>query len=286
MGLWSTIKNIGSKVIGAIPAAVGGIPGAVIGGAVDLAGKYIGDKLISDPNAQEAFDNSMYGSAVAFERSQQAYKTRYQNTMQDMAAAGLNPILAAGSGGFQVGSAVNMSAPQSFMSNPPDINPSSAYQSMTQGVVNEKKVDEVRANTRKLIEETAKTRQDQLESIERTAKLMVEQKKVGWEINKTVQEIKNLEKDWWLKVATFQRTIQEAYNTAARTDLTLQEIENLKREYQILDKQSKLLTFQLREAEKVSDAFSGPIGGVLGYVKAIMSALNINLGAFLPLKTK
>ena len=111
MSLWDSIKGIGSDILS-------GVGGAV----VDIAGGFLGNELIGKPNADDAYKQSRQASAEAFERSYGAYKTRYQDTMSDMQAAGLNPILAAGSGGFTVSGQPSMQAAQGYQAPNPNTN--------------------------------------------------------------------------------------------------------------------------------------------------------------------
>lgn len=89
MGLWDSIKDIGGKIVGGIGDAVSSIPKGIVSTGLNLAGNFLGDQLIGDPN-----------SADAYKRQKAFYQNRYQWMMEDMQKAGLNPILAAGSAGF------------------------------------------------------------------------------------------------------------------------------------------------------------------------------------------
>lgn len=125
MGFINALATFGAKYL--LPAAV------------DIGAKYVGNKLISQPNSAMTFEQQNILNSMAYQRSKEAatkawqrtvgYNTtaynrskeaattqydreltafgkRYQLTMEDMAKAGLNPILAA-SGGFNVGSGVS-----------------------------------------------------------------------------------------------------------------------------------------------------------------------------------
>lgn len=78
-----------SGIFEAIGSVVGGAASKAFDSFIDFGGKWAEDKYINDPN-----------SAEAYKRQKDFYKNRYQWMMKDMAAAGLNPILAAGSAGF------------------------------------------------------------------------------------------------------------------------------------------------------------------------------------------
>jgi hypothetical protein len=107
-GFFDFVKDIGS---GVVKAATGGL--------VDLGTQYIGNELLGKPNAKDAWERQKNAAKLAYDRSMGAYKSRYQNTMADMRAAGLNPILAA-SGGFQVGQ-VSANPAQVNMAKVPDV---------------------------------------------------------------------------------------------------------------------------------------------------------------------
>ncbi len=102
MGLWETVKGVG---------------GSVLGGLVDVGMSWLGNEIIAKPNAERAYKDSKEASALSFERSYGAYKSRYQDTMKDMKAAGLNPILAASSG-FKPSSAPQAATAQAFQAQP------------------------------------------------------------------------------------------------------------------------------------------------------------------------
>lgn len=77
--------------------------------ALDFGAKY----FLQD----EANENAANAADLAYDRSRYAYLRRYQDTVADMRAAGLNPILAA-SGGFSVGNAPVVNTAQTFMAQP------------------------------------------------------------------------------------------------------------------------------------------------------------------------
>ncbi len=47
---------------------------------------------------------------------------------------------------------------------------------------------------------------------------------------------------------------------------------------------TKTLVANLKQIKQVTAAYDGPIGGILGYIKAIMSALGLNVGVLTGLR--
>lgn len=75
-------------------AIIGAVAGSVIGGAFDVFGQ----------NSANAANRSMMNDSNQFNAQQ--FATRYQTTVKDLEAAGLNPMLAYGQGGGSPPSAV------------------------------------------------------------------------------------------------------------------------------------------------------------------------------------
>lgn len=288
MGLWSSIKKIGSSVVKGISSVgkglLGSIPGALIGGAVDLGSAYLGNKIISQPNADEAYAQSKEAAALAFQRSYDTYKRRYQDTMADMEAAGLNPILAAGSGGFNVGTGPQVSSAQGYMAQPVNISASSAYENMKSGELKTAQRGETEQNTKKIMAETKKVRQDTLLSLAATEKTRAEKGLVNAQEKKTLQEVRNLEKQWWNLVQEFNLISNQAYAAASQNRLNQSKVKEVEALTLQINKVTEKLQAELKMLNKMASAYESDIGGVLGYVKAIMDALNINLGAVVGMK--
>jgi hypothetical protein len=119
-GIGSGLKG-GLGFVSKLPI-VGDIAGDLLG---SVGSAYGANELINKPNAELAYEQSKEAATTAWERSKEgastafmrelysaqqahkrnliAYRQRFQTTMNDMRKAGLNPILAAGSGGFNVG---------------------------------------------------------------------------------------------------------------------------------------------------------------------------------------
>lgn len=93
---------------------------------------------------QQSWDNVKSAHALSMD----AYKKRYQHTMEDMRRAGLNPILAA-SGGFNVGSGPTASAPTAHMANSPE-----TFMTNAKSVQN---IDQSKATVRSILKDVEKT---------------------------------------------------------------------------------------------------------------------------------
>lgn len=193
MGIFSSALAFAKPLIGTVGKFFTGnsLGKTIAGVGTNLASNYLQNQFIGQPNADRAYEQSYAGSAEAFARSQQAYKTRYQNTVQDMIKAGINPIMAASSG-FNVGNAPQMHAPQSFKADLPTLSGTSSALDINRSAKTVEEAFKIRA-------ESDLVGQQELETVAKTDKLIKEWKKLEAETfkliadgNKANQEAKNL----------------------------------------------------------------------------------------------
>jgi len=159
--------------------------------ALGSSALQLGTNLFSSGQANK---NAANASALAWERTQNAYKTRYQTTMQDMKKAGLNPILAAQGVG---GAFPQASASQTYQAAPTDSPASSVKQlSEAQNIQEDtkKKKGERALNIKKGKTEIAKQAQlraqkrvadkQELQLVAQTGVLLNQHEKINREITK------------------------------------------------------------------------------------------------------
>lgn len=277
MGLWSSIKkvgsgifkgikSVGSSLIGGLTGSLSSIPGALLGGAVDLGSSWLGNKLIGQPNADEAYAQSKEASAKAFDRSYGAYKKRYQDTMADMEKAGLNPILAA-SQGFNVGGQPEMTAAKSFMPSYQEQNASTAYQMLTSGDLNKQKAETEQIDRKKKAEEALNIAQDTWKKYQETVLIKTENRKKATEIKLLKQEI-------WNKVAEFQKIIAESYSSLSQTEVNYAKVEEIKAHEQNLLKMVDKLELEMSELRQHAEIYKGIPGLLLKSIKEAITALS------------
>lgn len=240
--------------------------------ALDIGAKYIGDKYINDPNTEAANEFSSAASAAAFERSQGAYKTRYQNTMEDMKKAGLNPILAS-SGGFNVGNSPNATPAQSHMSPGQTFDYGSSALKLAES-------DKAEADIEKSKSETDLKIQEAKESIERISKIRAEKGLITSQERESVAKMFESEQRFSLMANQIKEIGSKIEQIQAQTDLTQEERKNAQAmRSQILTKTRELSAeaqnleysaSQLREQSKVYDS---PIGWLLSTIRETVKSL-------------
>lgn len=236
-----------------------------------MAGQFGLGQLTS----QIAGESSARQAERAFERSQGAYSTRYQTTMQDMRKAGLNPILAS-SGGFSVGNSPQMAAPQAFQAPAPVVLPSS------HSAKNVAEVGNIEEDTRKKIEEqknivqqTNKLLEEQVNIFEDTIKKRKEQNVLDAQEVKTYQETLNLVQDFQIKLKQVQKISEEIELTKAQTGTSRAQTAEL----YALEKQARQKTKELAELTRqaqykadedkaVTNIYRGIFGNIAGGMKA------------------
>lgn len=252
MGILSSIGKAVGGIIPAIGGAIGGIPGAIVGGLVDTGVSWLGNKLIGEPNSARAFGQSQ----EAYEQQYANYKRRYQDTMADMTKAGLNPILAAGSGGFNVGQSPSFTS----VGNMPNYQPmlgSSAYQSYMQG--------------QKAGEESKTERQKQLNMLAQTKKLVAETANERLRSGVITEQERHLVAQITESLARTGKMFHEVTKIGAETEAS----RALKHK---LVEQLRILEQQFKQIKKVSNAYRGAYGTGLGYIKATLGAIGALLG--------
>ena len=222
MGLWDAIKGIGKSFIG-------GIGGSLL----DIGGSFFEDKM-ADANAKQAW-----------ERQKNLYDTRYQRTMKDMEAAGLNPILAAASGGFNVGSGPVVQQAQT-----PDVNLASSAQALQQ------------ANLLGEEEKTEKIRQLKVMAEVKTE--IFRKYKVRNEAGRAGEE----ERRVWFEIEKLHSEVIKNMKTGFQQDADKERIRAL----------TKQLQTELVELARIADVYRSEVGAYIKHLKEIREALGIQVG--------
>lgn len=258
--LFKGAKSIGSSLLGGLGGAIGGIPGALLGGAVDLGANWLTNEFIGQPNAEQAFENNLHASAQAFEKSKKLYSNRYQITMNDMRKAGLNPILAAGSGGFNVSGQPQMAKADSPMATMPQTSSAQSFQAMQGGVTEEVK-------RRKIVEEAANTYQDTIKKIEETALARAKTATERSKASEIMHRIKVLSEEVWVKISEFQKNIQGAYLAAGQQ-------EKLQKDMAQVEALTKKIQLEMVELGQQAEIYKGFSGLLLKSVKEAIRAMS------------
>lgn len=188
MSILSDFGNFGKQVTGAL-GSWGLNPGSLIQAGASLIGGLGRNQAQADQARQ------------ANEFSAQQFATRYQTTVKDMEAAGLNPMLA-----YSQGASGQPSGQQAVMND--YVSPAvSAYQNSNQQLLQEAQAEQARSNA------SLNARQERL---------------INATVEKTVQEIKNLGAVENQVLATINNLYQQQKNLA-------QEGENLKVQERVLN---------------------------------------------------
>lgn len=280
-------------MFGAIAGAIGGAIGSlfssgggssILGGALgsiisNVGSSYLSNLFVSSPNAATANEVASDAAKEQWERTYWAYKRRYQDTVADMQAAGLNPILAV-SNGFNVGSGPQATRAEVFKADTP-----SGVNDFAGSAKAFSEVEKVEAEKEKIQEEAKYLKAKANEAIQNALKIREEKKLVTQEEKNAVRTMFNLEKEFEVKNAGLQKTFQEIQELMSRTEMQeanqdlmvakKREAEAESRRLQYLGTQIQL---QLAQLQKLSNIYKGPAGQVMAYVKEIMNSLNLNLG--------
>jgi len=238
------------------------------GGLIDFGGKWLSNEFIGKPNAKTAWERSMEGSALAFQRSYDAYKRRYQDTTEDMRLAGLNPILAATSG-FNVGSSPQMSAPQAFQPHQPLTSPVTAGKEFAE-------IGEIQEAERKHRMEIRKSRAEANKAIEQAYKILEEKKLVTAQMRNIRKQIILNDKRIWTELANFYKVTGEAYVAFSKEGLNEAMKTRVWKEIEKIEAEVRAQVLKLKELERSNEVFSGPVGLKIKYLQELQKGIRIN----------
>ena len=255
--------------------------GSLIGGGATIGSTILGG-LFSKSNARDQYLRTQESVDRQFDLNKRAYQNRYQWTVGDMVKAGINPIMAA-SGGFNVGQAPASSLPNIAKADMPAIPDfASSAKDVMSAYETSANVGKIKAERMKALKEAELAGKKALETVQRTAKIRVEQNLIGAQERRTIAEIVKTYKDVnriASQTALMENQIDELQ---VRMGKEKEETENIKEQRGLIQRNKerasqeiKRLRFLLSQLGKVSNVYKSPIGGFLTYLREIISALGL-----------
>ena len=215
------------------------------------------------------------------------YKNRYRWTVDDLRAAGLNPILAVTNPAMTAGGASAGSAGQGSYAK---YDVTSAFKDMTQSqkdMAQTKLTQEERmrvmADTILKINQSLDTIQHISESKAREGKLEKEERKLTQDIFNAEKEFERIAVDIELMETKIELMQQQQNLTQQQTTEVAARESKLKQERRNLRMQAQVLEAQLAKLVKIANVYQGPAGQLTAYIKEVLNALNIGVGAIVPM---
>jgi putative heme iron utilization protein len=270
---WDAISGGVGDVFDFAKDTVGGLFGfnqADLGGsALDMLTKYgsgwLENSYINQPNTAMTYEMNKEAATKAFKRSRHLYKHRYQWMADDLAKAGINPILAASSG-LSTSGTPSVASAQAYQTPAPKMAADFANSALTarraEKTSQESKEIETRAkhNLQKVVESVAATINQRAQANKASA----EEKTAGALMFKYEQEVRQLS--------------ENIEKIKADTALSEQQRKTAIAEMDKLQRAANLLRMQAKKLEKTSNVYEGKIGQILAYISEILGAARVNLG--------
>lgn len=287
------------------------IGGALIAGGATLASAYLSGEMSEDRQFQaqgfsawmndrawtrsklaatKGFQRSKQASAKQYKRIKQLRRTHFQDQMFSLRKAGLNPILAAGGGISASGGQPQMATAataqavqgQTPVVQPPTVNFAQDAKNIADAFLSEEQIGQAAAKTQSLQADAALAAKQTEAEIARIQKTRQETKNL-------TQEEKNLYRDYKIKMRQFSAAAVEMQKNLANVNLMKADAELSKERLQEVQANMKVLNQRRDELKainkrltKISKAYEGTMGTILGYITAISQALGINFGLILP----
>lgn len=252
----------------------------IFSSVVDTGLSFLGNSFL----AGQANDNSAKAAAAAYANNLKAFQRRYQDTVTDMRAAGLNPILAA-TGGFNVSGAPTMPMAQSFMGSMSGVHPISStakdYAEAEQATTGSKKNE---VEIERTYQEIKNKQQDVKESIQRIAESRAREGKTTQEEMLIGRQIINVMEDTIVKIEQARSLRADVIKSLSQADLNDQEKfrsrEDVKRISALvasINQGKKMMEAEYSRLKKMSSQYDIP---VIGHILAgINNLLNFGGGA-------
>lgn len=236
-----------------------------------LTGGYLSD-MFGDSNARDQFNRSLAGMEAQSDANNAAYRRRYQWTVEDMKAAGLNPILAA-SGGFSVGSSPSVGLPAASQAQITTGFPSSASSAKEY-----QQAETEMEKQRNLMKDTALKSNQAKTEMEKAVKTRAETSKISQEEKESVQRMYLYMKqcdEILAKIYLMESQTQEA---ESRTRYVDQQRKESQENVELIRKNVQKLKYEAVKLKQSSEVYGGTFGKILSYTDAITKAIG-NIGA-------
>lgn len=236
---------------------------------MSLAGDSLANKLIGSREAEKASARSLHHATVMHNLGLDAYKKRYQWTMEDMRRAGLNPILAAASGGFNVSGVPTMGSPGAFQAHSP-------YGTTAAGALD--------------IEKAKTEEKTQMEKMENVRKLRNQAQALIGQFKKDIAQAKlseaqkeNVRKEWFNIEQRFNEMTSKIAQLDAQTELYRRQADETQQKIKHIDKllaekdfqifKLKMLNKRIQHINKVWDGDNETLQRINEVLKALTGRL-------------
>lgn len=263
MGFGDFIKDVAGGLVSSIPVVgpsasnalgLSSTPSIDLSGMIsNVGGDWMKNQLIGVPNANNAFSQSREAALEAYDRSVDSYKHRYQWTMEDMKKAGLNPILAAGSGGFNVSGIPSMSNANSF-------NPPSPYGSFASSARDTAQADLFK--------------QKEKESLESVALMRAKKGLVSAQEKQALQVLVNAREE-------VKRIGADIGRLKSQTSLNEKQKNRLSAEIKRIQAETEKAMAAAEQLKAIAKVYKTPLGQVLAWFKEFLGSFGIG-GILLP----
>lgn len=243
-GLVSSIPLVGPSISSAMGLSTTPSFNLDVG---SIAGDYLKDKFIGQPQANSAYAMSKEAADVQYQRTKDLYSKRYQLTMADMKKAGLNPLLAAKG---ITGSMPSISSASSYMAPPVSGTTASSAKNWASAGLDTQKIAESAEQVLKIREEKG---------------LITTQERVAWQtIDKVAAE-----------VTKAQEEIRLIRKKAEKTELESQRERVLIKQTQF---NAEKLSAELAKLRKIAKMYNVPyLGAGVAAIKEILGTLPVGI---------
>lgn len=254
----------------------------IVSSVFDTGLSFLGSSLL----AGQANDNSAKAAAASYANNVKAFQRRYQDTVVDMKAAGLNPILAA-TGGFNVSGAPTMPMAQTFQGSLSGTHPISSsakdYAETDEAVTSARKNE---AEMQRTFQDIQNKKQDIKESVQRIAESRAREGKLTQEEMLVGKQIINTVEDTIVKIEQARNLRSEIIKNLSVADLNDQEKQRVKADIARLNEYTKNIRIATANLEteytrlnKISNVYKIPYyGEFLAGTHALINSLT---GGFL-----
>lgn len=281
MGFMDILKDVGGSLISSVP-----IVGPAVSNALGLSmsnnelaktiqsmgSDWVMNEIIGKPNAQGQYSFNSAEAALqrafesgeatkAFDRESDIYKRRYQITMADMKAAGLNPILALAGGGMQVGTGIN--APMAHGTSASGSQAISPYGAGSNSALGFAKANEAESGSKEKLAHVAKMKKEVDLLIEKAKTEGGQQAALAQQVEESIA-----------RVSQIGQTIAKIKAETGESRMRTTQLEALAKK---LAAEINTLNAKLPEFERTGEVYSGASGKVFAYLKEVMKIIGLPL---------